>query len=330
MTEEILSVIIFHGRFLTLKAIASVALFAGLLIFIYSFEAYLIFHLVQSRRKGQKISPLFKSKWAFIVHLLAIAGIICLLYGYFIEPYWIEVKRIEISTSKLHQSTIRLVQISDTHCTNNQRNKRKIIETIDSINPDVILFTGDSANSSKGLKQFKETMAELHAGLGKYGIKGNIEKEKWKGVDIFDGTGFIELDANSVEIKKDGDSFWITGITCEKERETNNVLKKIPAENYSIFLHHFPDLVEDLNSPVDLYLAGHTHGGQIALPFYGAIITLSKFGKKYEAGQYRVGNIILYVNRGIGLAAGFNPKVRFFARPEITVIDIHPEKIKSK
>jgi hypothetical protein len=84
--------------------------------------------------------------------------------------------------------------------------------------------------------------------------------------------------------------------------------------------------VEDLNGTnVDLYLAGHTHGGQIALPFYGAIITLSKFGKKYESGEYRVGNTILYVNRGLGLAGGFNPKMRFFARPEITVFDLKPK-----
>jgi uncharacterized protein len=78
-------------------------------------------------------------------------------------------------------------------------------------------------------------------------------------------------------------------------------------------------------SHIDLYLAGHTHGGQIALPYFGAIITLAKYGKKYEAGEYQVGNIILYVNRGIGLAAGVNPKMRFFARPEITVIDLKPK-----
>jgi hypothetical protein len=75
-----------------------------------------------------------------------------------------------------------------------------------------------------------------------------------------------------------------------------------------------------------LYLCGHTHGGQVALPFYGAIITLTKYGKKYEAGMYEVGDSLLYVNRGLGLDSRWLPKVRFFARPEIAVFDILPKK----
>jgi predicted MPP superfamily phosphohydrolase len=94
-----------------------------------------------------------------------------------------------------------------------------------------------------------------------------------------------------------------------------------------VFLYHFSDLVESLKRVnVDLYLSGHTHGGQVALPFYGAIITLSKFGKKYESGMYRVGETILYVNRGIGLEPRPAPQIRFLARPEITVFDIGPAK----
>jgi len=78
-------------------------------------------------------------------------------------------------------------------------------------------------------------------------------------------------------------------------------------------------------SIVDVYLCGHTHGGQIALPFYGALTTLSKHGKKYEAGLYHEGNTRLYVNRGIGLEGGKAPPMRFFARPEITVFEIGPK-----
>jgi hypothetical protein len=86
-------------------------------------------------------------------------------------------------------------------------------------------------------------------------------------------------------------------------------------------------LVESLEGlNVDLYLSGHTHGGQIALPLYGAIITLSKFGKKYESGMYTVGDTILYVNRGIGFEPRPAPPIRFCARPEITVFDIAPMK----
>jgi len=72
---------------------------------------------------------------------------------------------------------------------------------------------------------------------------------------------------------------------------------------------------------VDLYLAGHTHGGQVRAPLYGAIVTFSEFGKRYEMGPYRVGGTMLYVNRGIGFEPEL-PRVRFLARPEVAVIDL--------
>jgi predicted MPP superfamily phosphohydrolase len=76
-----------------------------------------------------------------------------------------------------------------------------------------------------------------------------------------------------------------------------------------------------------LFLTGHVHGGQVALPFYGAIITLSKYGKKYEKGRYDIDGKVLYVNRGVGMEGDFVPRVRFFSRPEITVFHIRPLKI---
>jgi len=90
-------------------------------------------------------------------------------------------------------------------------------------------------------------------------------------------------------------------------------------------LYHYPDAIEEAaQHRIDLYCAGHTHGGQVALPFYGAIITLSKFGKKYESGLRRLEDTWLYVNRGIGMEGGPAPRVRFCARPEITVIELSP------
>ena len=84
-------------------------------------------------------------------------------------------------------------------------------------------------------------------------------------------------------------------------------------------------LVEDMeNLNVDLYLCGHNHGGQVALPIYGPLVTFSKCGKKYESGVYDVNDTIVYVSRGIGMSGRF-PRVRFLARPEITVFDIQPK-----
>ena len=75
---------------------------------------------------------------------------------------------------------------------------------------------------------------------------------------------------------------------------------------------------------IDLFCAGHVHGGQVALPFYGALVTLSKFGKQYESGVYQVGPMGMYVSRGLGMEGGSAPRVRFCSRPEIAVIELAP------
>jgi len=102
-------------------------------------------------------------------------------------------------------------------------------------------------------------------------------------------------------------------------------VEELPTGALSLFLYHFPypDVLRETDwERVDLFCAGHTHGGQVALPFYGAIMTLSKYGKRYEAGLYRLARTWMYVNRGIGLEGGSAPRVRFCARPENTVVEI--------
>jgi len=128
-------------------------------------------------------------------------------------------------------------------------------------------------------------------------------------------------------LEKDGEKLHVSGLRCDRPGEAEEVLSEVSAEHFSIFLHHWSDLIQEAsNQNVDLYLCGHTHGGQIALPIYGAIITLSKFGKKYESGLYTIGTTTMYVNRGLGLEPSPAPKVRFLARPEIAVFDIVPER----
>jgi predicted MPP superfamily phosphohydrolase len=88
-----------------------------------------------------------------------------------------------------------------------------------------------------------------------------------------------------------------------------------------------PDAVDELRlrdpgQRVDLFLCGHTHGGQVCLPFWGAVITLSKYHKKYERGLFDVEGVPMVVSRGVGSGGGGVPHVRFLARPEVGVIDL--------
>jgi len=165
----------------------------------------------------------------------------------------------------------------------------------------------------------------LNASLGKFAVRGNFDSNYWRKLDIFSETDFKELKADVVLVEKDGEVFYIIGFNVPYPADFQEVLQAVPADKYSVLLYHHSDLAESLQGlNVDLYLSGHTHGGQVRLPFYGALVTLSRFGKKYEAGMYAIGQTKLYVNRGIGLENSPAPKVRFLCRPEITVFDIKP------
>jgi predicted MPP superfamily phosphohydrolase len=249
------------------------------------------------------------------------------LYAYFIEPYWIDIKKITIPTDKLQHTSLTIVQISDTHCDNRVRNEYKLVDIINQLKPDLVVFTGDSVNLDMhtGMRTFKHFMNKLDARLGKFAVKGNIDWY-WRNTDLFADTGFRLLAKESIALTKHGETFIVSGLSYEYLNLYSKTLKDIPPNRFSILLCHTPDLIEDVKKRnVDLYLAGHTHGGQVALPLYGALITLSRHGKKYEAGKYTVGDTILYVNRGVGMEGGIFPRIRFFARPEITVFTIKPK-----
>ncbi len=293
---------------------------------VYVLEILFITRFILNRLYNNHRINILRTKPAMAIHILAAIGIICFLYSWFIEPYRIEVNVIPIRTDKLKQASFRVVQFSDLHCNTKQRNEKTVVEIINSLKPDVIVFTGDALNTPAALALFKETMKNLEASIAKLAVYGNWDTRHWGKLDYYSGTGFKLLDAETVELAKNGETITFSGLSCDNPHAVEKTLRNLSKDCFNLFCYHFPDLIEYMDSlNVDLYLCGHTHGGQVALPFYGALITLSEPGKKYESGMYLVGKTTLYVNRGIGLERLPAPQVRFFARPEITVFDIEPE-----
>ena len=263
-----------------------------------------------------------------IVVSLALLGFLCMAYGYFIEPYWPSVTHLQIKSSKLSAGSdpIRIIHISDLHSDPKARLEERLPELIGREQPDAIFFTGDCINSPDGLPVFKECLTKLAAIAPTFAVKGNWDVAFWRNLNLFEGTGVREMDGDAIAINAKGSSIWVAGAGVGHEERIKQTLSSVPNDVFTVFLYHYPDLIPEIaDQPVDLYCAGHTHGGQVALPFYGALITLSKFGKQYEAGLYKVNNTWLYVNRGIGMEGGSAPRVRFCSRPEVTVIEIIPE-----
>jgi predicted MPP superfamily phosphohydrolase len=286
---------------------------------VYSFE---IKYLISFFRK-----KVFRfSGFAIIIHVLAITGIACLIYGYFVEPYWVDVRHVEIKTGKLKETELTIVQISDLHCDEKIRNENTLPEIINALSPDVIVFTGDSLNTPRALPIFKKMMSAMKAKNGKYAVRGNFDVWYWKEIDLFGETGFVELDGQTVTLSKGHEKFTLSGLSANNSSAASSFLNSLPPDTYNILLFHYPGINEELGEiGIDLFLSGHTHGGQVALPFYGAVVTFSKYGKKYESGRYDLTGKVLYVNRGIGMEGGIAPRLRFLARPEITVLHIKPK-----
>jgi uncharacterized protein len=301
---------------------ARVLIFLSLIAAVYVFAVGSLVRILLNRFGIGKLSnTIFQVWFRRIIFSLAGLGFFCFAYAYFVEPYWLSVRKVAIHSSKI-KSPIRIVHISDIHSDSKPRLEEKLAAAIAVEKPDLIVFSGDSINSIEGLPVFRKCLTEIAKVAPTFVVKGNWDLGTQ---NLFDGTGanWLNGKVESIEIK--GNKVSLIGVSAFDTFKLDDKLSNLSAEKFNLFIYHLPDEIENIaNSNVDLYCAGHTHGGQIALPFYGALMTLSKFDKKYESGTFEVGKTWLNVNRGIGMEGESAPRVRFYCRPEISVIDVLP------
>lgn len=308
------------------EKVALVVFFLALVV-IYAGEVFVLLKAMVAIVRQKPPRRILLARPAMVFHVLAVGGLLCMAYGRYIEPYWVEVNVHIVPTPALHDTPFRIVQISDLHCDTEVRNEEEMVRRIGRLKPDVIVATGDFLNDASALPLLKRTLSQLEAPLGKFAVTGNFEARRWSDLDLFAETGFRLLRQDTVSVTKDDETITISGLGFDRADGWPELLADLPEDRFQLFLYHMPDLIEDVaDTGVDLYLCGHTHGGQVALPLYGALITFSKFGKKYESGLYQVGDTMLYVNRGLGFEPRPAPPVRFCARPEIAVFDLVPAK----
>ncbi len=311
-----------------LLEIIRVSIFVAALFAVYAAAILMVIRWAHRRFKPE-VPPasLREIRFRRVIFVLAALGLLCIGYGYFVEPYWLEVTHVRIETPKLAKGTrpIRIVLFSDVHCEAKPRLEERLPEVIAAEKPDLIAFTGDSLNSIEGLPVFKRLLTRLSSTAPSFCVRGNWDIERWGSVDLFGNTGARELKDEAVKVKIDGTELWVAGAPMGDHADIAKALSGIPPGAFTVLLYHSPEMA--MGTPrgkVDLYLTGHTHGGQVALPFYGALMTGSRFGKRFEAGLYTIRQMWLYVSRGIGLEGDFAPPVRFFARPEVTVLEVLP------
>ena len=314
---------------MSVAELVSLLAFVSSIVAVYTAAAVLGIRHYRRRRTPHSAFSSPGEVWLYrIVYVLAAVGILCMAYARFVEPNWPRFTYVKIQNVKgpAGSRAIRLVQISDLHSESTPRLEQQVVDLIASQKPDLIAFTGDAINSSQCLSVFKTCLRNLAALAPTFAVRGNWDTQRWRHLDLFGDTNVRELNGEGVTLSVNGTTLWVGGAPNQPEGGLDRVLRQIPPNIFSIVLFHSPSEIYDVaEAKADLCLTGDTHGGQIALPFYGALMTLSKFGKKFEGGLYRVDSTWLYVNRGIGMDGRF-PAVRFGVRPEITVIDILPTR----
>jgi len=224
-------------------------------------------------------------RWAErIVIAAAVLGVACGAYGWLIEPYWLEVTHATVQTPKLPAGAqpIRIVHLSDLQCDPQERLEVDVPKAVAALNPDLICFTGDAVNSAGGLDNFRRCMKALAEIAPTYAVWGN-----WcaaQRFDFYQDTGVTVLHDRSVSVPIRGQRINLAGVRFQRDhaRGIARTLAGVDMSRPTILLCHVPSAVVLLpGHGVDLCLSGHTHGGQVALPGYGALITLTETGKRF-------------------------------------------------
>ncbi|OPX84119.1 MAG: putative metallophosphoesterase [Pelotomaculum sp. PtaB.Bin104] len=261
------------------------------------------------------------------------AGLLLMgFYAFAIERFRLEVRRVDIPLSKLPRSCsgLRIALFSDVHLSIFYSPKRLsgVVELINREHPDIVCFTGDFLDAHAGtgvLREAAPILGRLKASLGKFAVLGN--HDCWAGVNRVGRTlelgGFRVLSNDHAVLQKNRDRLYMIGLAdVSKGRpDLTKAMLEIPEEACSILLVHEPDFADTVaRRPVSLQLSGHSHGGQVRLPYIGPLIT-TRLGRKYHSGLYKIDNLLLYTTWGVGTTL---LPVRFFCRPEITIITLNP------
>lgn len=271
-----------------------------------------------------------------VLLILVIAG--CIYYAFKIEPYRLTVNEYTLNEERSDSEHLKIVQISDLHIKADftYENLHKVIKKVNEQNPDIVIFTGDLYDNY-GIYRDDETITaalkEIEAKYKKIAIWGN--RDYGGGAEtayaaVMEDAGFTLLKNENRYVTLDnGRSVLFTGL--DDALLGHPVMPdgtKTDDADYEMLLSHEPDNVEPyMNYDYDIALSGHSHGGQINIPFLPFVnemaLNVTALSSKYSGGMYRFDDEELkqlYVNTGIGTT---HISARFGVVPEVTLFHVY-------
>ena len=265
--------------------------------------------------------------------ILMVVGILIGFYSAYVEPHLLRVNQYDMKFEQVAGNPITVVQFSDTHVGDffTTEDLKKVVDKINEQQADLVLFTGDlmdnAAEYDGSIDEIATILSKIKATNGKYAVFGNRDygggAERFY-EDLMESAGFEVLvnSSRTLEVKGTTISLFGADDALIGYYNSNKTMQGISNDHLNLLLIHEPDLISDfLSYPIDLATAGHSHGGQVYIPFYGPLLTTA-LAEDYVRGLYDFGNnrkTLLYVNTGIG-----NTKVpfRLFNVPQISVFKL--------
>ncbi len=259
-------------------------------------------------------------------------GAFTLYYANQIEPNWIEVTHHTVTLPRLDPAFngYRIAQISDIHVDTWMHGERlqRAVDLLNREHADLVVITGDfvSRRVIYDADQLANALKAIQSEDGVLAIPGNHDHYNDNAMarirEILASTNIVDLSNRIHTLKRSNAQLCIAGIddVVQRRARLDLILDSLPQDTATILLAHEPD-VADIIAPLgrfDLQLSGHTHGGQLRLPFIGALIS-PKHGRRYDMGWFRINDLQLYVNRGLGMVT---MRLRFNCRPEISVFTL--------
>lgn len=254
-------------------------------------------------------------------------GALALGDGLIYEPRSTQVETLRIDSSKLPSGTnLRLVQLTDLHIGQLGGYHRGIASTVRELEPDLLLLTGDYLEERRNLAEVQSFLTLLKGIAPALAVQGNWEYwSRLEGENLrrkFAAREVELLISEPRRITLKGITLNVLGLDYPSDSDSlTHLLRHSDADNFNLLLSHVPAFEHRLlGKDIDLVLSGHTHGGQVRLPFLPPFY-LPRYSGRFVAGQFKVGpaQTPLYVSRGLGTSV---LPIRMFCRPEITLIEI--------
>ncbi len=235
----------------------------------------------------------------------------------FIEPNFIEVREVNLSLDL----GVKVLHVSDFHLHGWGSREEEIVELINRLQfkTDVTLITGDIYDKyTPNLDLVKDFLSCFKGAISVLGNHEHWASGKYplnKGLKVLEDEGVKTLLNEKIVVK----GVEIGGIDWYEDETSMGMENLSRVGEVDVLLSHTPDVIE-LNPRAKITLAGHTHGGQVCIPFIGPLWTPSKYGVKYASGLFNQGGRYLYVNRGLGESPLL--PVRFNCKREVTILNL--------